>query len=60
MVRWDAPLFTVPWTDAAVPADDIWRAVTEGAVKPPNAGTQAVRPCPLSFPMSSYHCISRL
>ncbi|KAF7793958.1 hypothetical protein EIP86_005082 [Pleurotus ostreatoroseus] len=46
MVRWDAPLFTVPWTDAAVPADDIWRAVTEGAVKPPNAGTQAIPKAP--------------
>ena len=44
MVRWDSPLFTVPWTDADVPADEIWKAVTEGIVKPPNAGTQAVRP----------------
>ena len=43
MVRWDSPLFTVPWTDDDVPADDIWRAITEGTVKPPNAGTQAVR-----------------
>ncbi|KAH7885058.1 chromatin associated protein KTI12 [Phlebopus sp. FC_14] len=42
MVRWDSPLFTVPWTDADIPADDIWRAVTEGGVKPPNTGTQAV------------------
>lgn len=42
MVRWDSPLFTVPWTDADVPADDIWKAITEGIVKPPNAGTQAV------------------
>ncbi|CCM05059.1 uncharacterized protein FIBRA_07265 [Fibroporia radiculosa] len=43
MVRWDSPLFTVPWTDDDVPADDIWKAVSEGNVKPPNAGTQAVR-----------------
>ena len=42
MVRWDSPLFTVPWTDADVPAAEIWKAVTEGNVKPPNAGTQAV------------------
>jgi tRNA uridine 5-carbamoylmethylation protein Kti12 len=43
MVRWDSPLFTVSWTDADVPADDIWRAATAGIVKPPNTGTQAVR-----------------
>ena len=43
MVRWDSPLITVPWTDADIPADDIWKAVMEGVVKPPNAGTQAVR-----------------
>lgn len=42
MVRWDSPLFTVLWTDEDVPVDGIWKAVTEGNVKPPNAGTQAV------------------
>lgn len=42
MVRWDSPLFTVPWTDADIPGDEIWIAVTEGIVKPPNAGTTAV------------------
>ena len=47
MVRWDAPLFTVPWDEPAPPLEDVWRAVTEGRVKPPNAGTQAVSP-PLS------------
>ncbi|KAI6103525.1 chromatin associated protein KTI12, partial [Pisolithus sp. B1] len=36
MVRWDSPLFAVSWTDEDVPADDIWRAITEGVVKPPN------------------------
>ncbi|KIJ61110.1 hypothetical protein HYDPIDRAFT_116368 [Hydnomerulius pinastri MD-312] len=46
MVRWDSPLFTVSWTDTDVPADDIWRAVTEGGVKPPNTGTQAVAKAP--------------
>ncbi|KAH9839280.1 chromatin associated protein KTI12 [Rhodofomes roseus] len=46
MVRWDSPLLTVPWTDDDVPVDDIWKAVTEGTVKPPNAGTQAVPKAP--------------
>ena len=46
MVRWDSPLFTVPWIDEDVPIDDIWKAITEGNVKPPNAGTQAVRTLP--------------
>lgn len=43
MVRWDSPLFTVPWTDEDVPDEEIWLAITEGVVKPPNAGTSAVR-----------------
>lgn len=42
MVRWDSPLFTILWEEADVPAEDIWKAVTAGDVKPPNAGTQAV------------------
>ncbi len=42
MVRWDSPLFTVTWTDEDIPGDEIWQAVTEGTVKPPNAGTTAV------------------
>ncbi|KAI6124771.1 chromatin associated protein KTI12 [Pisolithus croceorrhizus] len=46
MVRWDSPLFTVSWTDEDVPADDIWRTITEGVVKPPNTGTQAVAKAP--------------
>ncbi|KAI0930102.1 hypothetical protein AcV5_006897 [Taiwanofungus camphoratus] len=46
MVRWDSPLFTVLWTDEDVPVDGIWKAVTEGNVKPPNAGTQAVPKAP--------------
>lgn len=41
MVRWDSPLITVLWEDE-VPTDQIWKAVIEGNVKPPNAGTQAV------------------
>ncbi|KAI6103620.1 chromatin associated protein KTI12 [Pisolithus sp. B1] len=46
MVRWDSPLFTVSWTDEDVPADDVWRTITEGVVKPPNTGTQAVAKAP--------------
>jgi len=46
MVRWDSPLFTIPWTDADVPGDEIWKAITEGIVKPPNAGTQAIPKAP--------------
>jgi len=45
MVRWDSPLITVLW-DADLPVDDIWKAATEGVVKPPNAGTQAVPKAP--------------
>jgi hypothetical protein len=46
MVRWDSPLFTVPWTDDDVPGEYIWNAVTKGDVKAPNVGTQAVRMLP--------------
>ncbi|KAI5991314.1 chromatin associated protein KTI12 [Pisolithus orientalis] len=46
MVRWDSSLSTVSWTDEDVPADDIWRAITEGIMKPPNTGTQAVAKAP--------------
>ena len=42
MVRWDSPLFTVPWTDESPPNEGIWKAITEGLVKPPNVGTQSV------------------
>ncbi|KZT66358.1 chromatin associated protein KTI12 [Daedalea quercina L-15889] len=46
MVRWDSPLFTISWMDEDVPADNIWKAITEGTVKPPNAGTQAIPKAP--------------
>jgi len=46
MVRWDSPLFTVLWTDEALPLDDILTAVTQGLVKPPNVGTQSVPKAP--------------
>ncbi|KAN0134033.1 Chromatin associated protein KTI12 [Lactarius tabidus] len=47
MVRWDSPLFTVPWSECDILIIDlIWRAITEGNVKPPNAGTQAAQKAP--------------
>lgn len=46
MVRWDSPLFTVPWSESEIPVELMWRAITEGDVKPPNAGTQAVQKAP--------------
>jgi protein KTI12 len=52
MVRWDAPLFTVLWSDDDVPGEDMWKAITQGIVKPPNAGTQAV--CRFTSPFNDY------
>ncbi|KZS88266.1 chromatin associated protein KTI12 [Sistotremastrum niveocremeum HHB9708] len=46
MVRWDSPLFTISWLDERIPDEDIWKAVTEGEVKPPNAGTSAAPKAP--------------
>jgi len=46
MVRWDAPLFTVLWNDEEVPGSQIWEAVTQGSLKPPNSGTLAVAKAP--------------
>ena len=46
MVRWDSPLFTVPWSEADMPVELIWKAITEGNVKPPNVGTQGVGDLP--------------
>jgi protein KTI12 len=46
MVRWDSPLFTVPWSEPDVPGAQIWDAITTATVKPPNAGTQAVPKAP--------------
>jgi protein KTI12 len=44
MARWDSPLFTIPWTDEpeSLPLESIWKAITQGDVKPPNAGTVGV------------------
>ncbi|KAK0211263.1 chromatin associated protein KTI12 [Desarmillaria ectypa] len=46
MVRWDSPLFTILWTDEDIPSHDIWKAITDGAVKPPNSGTLSVTKAP--------------
>jgi len=46
MVRWDSPLFTVPWSDEDIPGDQIWSAITEGTLKAPNAGTSTVAVAP--------------
>jgi hypothetical protein len=52
MARWDSPLFTIPWSESDLPMESIWKAITEGIVKPPNFGTQAVSDLarPLEFP----------
>ncbi|KAG1779876.1 chromatin associated protein KTI12-domain-containing protein [Suillus placidus] len=46
MVRWDAPLFTIPWNDPIPPLERISDAVTTGIVKPPNVGTQITPKAP--------------
>ncbi|KAF7376072.1 hypothetical protein MSAN_00022000 [Mycena sanguinolenta] len=45
MVRWDSPLFTVPWTEE-LPAEQIAQALLTGNVKPPNSGTLAAVKAP--------------
>ncbi|CAE6435919.1 unnamed protein product [Rhizoctonia solani] len=42
MVRWDAPLFTVTWTDETVPGEDIWRAITLGDKRPANQAVASI------------------
>jgi protein KTI12 len=46
MVRWDAPLFTVPWTDTDLPIPEIFQCITSGNVKPPNSGTLNAKKAP--------------
>ncbi|WWC66893.1 uncharacterized protein I206_100800 [Kwoniella pini CBS 10737] len=36
MVRWDSPLFTIPW-DEEPPFEEIWNAILKGDKKPPPA-----------------------
>ncbi|KAJ6499385.1 chromatin associated protein KTI12 [Mycena sanguinolenta] len=45
MVRWDSPLFTVPWTEE-LPVEQIAQALITGNVKPPNSGTLAAVKAP--------------
>ncbi|KAG6868938.1 hypothetical protein C0993_007712 [Termitomyces sp. T159_Od127] len=46
MVRWDSPLFTVLWDENAPPMSQIWSALTQGNIKPPNSGTLSVVKAP--------------
>ncbi|KIY43998.1 chromatin associated protein KTI12 [Fistulina hepatica ATCC 64428] len=50
MVRWDSPLFTIPWTDTEkdIPIAQIWEAITSGTIKPPNSGTLSAAKAPTS------------
>ncbi|KAG2419606.1 hypothetical protein HFD88_004402 [Aspergillus terreus] len=48
--RWDKPLFTVPWSDAAPPVADIWTALTGIAATPDEP---APSPSPAITPLTS-------
>jgi len=39
MVRWDSPLFTVPWDDEDLPGNAIWDAIIGGIQRPPTRAT---------------------
>lgn len=41
MVRWDSPLFTIPYNEDP-PFKDIWKTITSGAKKPPTAAVIVV------------------
>lgn len=41
MVRWDSPLFTIPW-DEDPPFEDIWNAIIKGDKKPPTSAVLQV------------------
>ncbi|PPQ70687.1 hypothetical protein CVT24_000169 [Panaeolus cyanescens] len=45
MVRWDAPLFTLVPTDVDLP-NELWDAITNNIIKPPNAGTLSTAKAP--------------
>lgn len=46
MVRWDSPLFTIPW-DENPPFEDIWNAIIKGDKKPPTSAVlQRSKPPP--------------
>ncbi|KAL0956020.1 hypothetical protein HGRIS_002193 [Hohenbuehelia grisea] len=55
MARWDSPLFTVTWVDDDVPGPQIWEAITEGNMKPPNSGTLSVA----KAPTDALHCLEQ-
>jgi protein KTI12 len=40
--RWDKPLFTVPWSDASPPVEDIWTAITGLPVEKPTITTTPI------------------
>ncbi|KAH7339873.1 chromatin associated protein KTI12 [Rhizoctonia solani] len=42
MVRWDAPLFTIPWSEETIPGEDIWRAITLGDKRPANQAVASI------------------
>ncbi|TYJ56719.1 hypothetical protein B9479_002489 [Cryptococcus floricola] len=46
MVRWDSPLFTIPW-DENPPYEDLWNAIIKGDKKPPTSAVlQRSKPPP--------------
>lgn len=47
MVRWDSPLFTLPYDEEA-PFEAIWDVVIKGEKKGPTAAVLAVSPLQLS------------
>ncbi|KAI0028793.1 chromatin associated protein KTI12 [Vararia minispora EC-137] len=60
MVRWDSPLFTVVWDDPSLPLNDIWASLTEGSLKSPNAGTQAVPKAPTDALYTLEHTVTSI
>jgi len=40
-VRWDSPLFTIPWSDDELPTEDIYNAIVKGELRPPTQATVA-------------------
>ncbi|KAF8514209.1 chromatin associated protein KTI12 [Hysterangium stoloniferum] len=47
MVRWDSPLFTLPWDEEKIPEEELYQAITMGEVKPANAGTRVAHRAPV-------------
>lgn len=42
MVRWDSPLFTLPWDEDILAIDAIWKTVSQGEAPRANQGTTVV------------------